>query len=133
MHLAGRTAAASLSLLVLLVPVLTLDAEAPGRTPVPGRPPAPAAAPVNDPAAPPTPWTVTASAANVRRAHSADAVVVGIAQCGDLVDLVDEWSSPVGVRWREVLVRRTGVTGWVFWSLLARNDLPGTELAGSCW
>ncbi|MEV6979337.1 SH3 domain-containing protein [Kitasatospora sp. NPDC093806] len=112
----GRAAWAALSLLVLALPAVAAGAD---RHP----PPDPRSGPA--PPGAPDGWVVTASAANVRRDHSVDEPVLGLARCGDRVEIVDTWISPLGARWSRVVVERTGVTGWVLWSLLHRPGATG--------
>ncbi|MFD8783314.1 hypothetical protein [Kitasatospora sp. NPDC059599] len=45
---------------------------------------------------------------------------------GDVVEVVDTWTSPLGTRRAQVMVTPTRVTGWVPWSLLAHRD-PSPE------
>ncbi|MET9179346.1 SH3 domain-containing protein [Kitasatospora aureofaciens] len=106
MAVIGRAAAGVVSLAILLAPV---------------------AVTAGDQQAPPVGtgwWEVSASAANVRVDHFGDNTVLGQAQSGDRVEVVDTWTSPLGTRWAKVLVSRTGVTGWVLWVLLTHSDPP---------
>ncbi|MER7581527.1 hypothetical protein [Kitasatospora sp. NPDC097691] len=52
--------------------------------------------------------------------------MIGLAGSGDVVEVVDTWTSPLGARWAKVLVARTRVSGRVLWSLLAHRD-PAPE------
>ncbi|MFJ8624597.1 hypothetical protein ACIRD3_17375 [Kitasatospora sp. NPDC093550] len=106
MAVIGRATAAVISLTILLVPAAV--------TPAAERPPEVGAGR----------WEVSANAANVRIDHSGGETVVGLAHSGDVVEVVDTWTSPLGARWAKVMVARTRVTGWVLWSLLAHRDTP---------
>ncbi|MER6362193.1 SH3 domain-containing protein [Kitasatospora sp. NPDC001527] len=118
----GRAAWAALSLLVLTVPavaVATHDRPPPEPRRVPPPPDAPRG------------WVVAASAANVRREHSVDGAVLGLARCGDPAEIVDTWISPLGTRWSRVVVAPDGLTGWMLWSLLSHPAPPGRPV-GPC-
>ncbi|MFE7558155.1 hypothetical protein [Kitasatospora sp. NPDC057500] len=112
----GRASWAALSLLVL---VLLAVAVGIGHRPPPERHPGP------PPPEPPQGWVVAASAANVRREHSMDGVVLGLARCGERAEIVDTWISPLGTRWSRIVVVPGGLTGWVLWSLLDHPAPPG--------
>ncbi|GAB7185991.1 hypothetical protein ATKI12_5822 [Kitasatospora sp. Ki12] len=108
MAVIGRATAAVLSLAILLVPAAV--------TPAGERAPEVGAGW----------WEVSVSAANVRTDHFGEDTVIGLARSGDVVEVVDTWTSPLGARWAKVMVARTRVTGWVLWSLLAHRD-PSSE------
>ncbi|WP_030393001.1 SH3 domain-containing protein [Kitasatospora purpeofusca] len=105
----GRVSWTALSLLILVLPAMAAGTDHP---PPPERHAGPP--PLNAPRG----WVVTVNAANVRREHSVDAAVLGLAHCGERVEIVDTWISPLGTRWSRVVVVRSGLTGWVLWSLL---------------
>ncbi|MFJ9772258.1 SH3 domain-containing protein [Kitasatospora sp. NPDC101157] len=104
MAVIGRATAGVVSLAILLVPAAV----------TPGEPRAPRVGTGW--------WEVSASAANVRVDHSGGDTAIGLAQSGDRVEVVDTWTSPLGSRWAKVLVTRTGVTGWVLWTLLTHRE-----------
>ncbi|MFJ9454611.1 SH3 domain-containing protein [Kitasatospora sp. NPDC101447] len=106
MAVTARATAAVLSLAILLVPAAV--------TPGDERPPAVGAGW----------WEVSADAANVRLDHSGGDTVVGLACSGDVVEVTDSWTSPLGARWARVMVARSGVTGWILESLLTHRAPP---------
>ncbi|MEV0534230.1 SH3 domain-containing protein [Kitasatospora sp. NPDC050463] len=119
MRLIGRAASAVLSLTILILPAVAAGGDhQSGAGPGP-RPPE------NGHAG----WEVAAGAANVRRDHSVNDTVLGLTHCGDRVEIVDTWTSPLGTRWGKVVVTRTGLTGWVLWSLLTRHEPTVTSVA----
>ncbi|MEU9047281.1 MULTISPECIES: hypothetical protein [unclassified Kitasatospora] len=69
-------------------------------------------------------WEVSANAANVRVDHVGGDTVIGLARSGDVVEIVDSWTSPLGAHWAKVMVVRTRITGWVLWPLLTHRDPP---------
>ncbi|MFB7470521.1 SH3 domain-containing protein [Kitasatospora sp. NPDC056184] len=113
----GRAAWASLSLLVLTLLAVAVGTDHP--SPPPEQPPGP------PPADAPHGWVVAASAANVRREHSVDGAVLGLARCGEPAEIVDTWISPLGTRWSRIVVGPSGLTGWVLRSLLSHPAPPG--------
>ncbi|MED7955105.1 SH3 domain-containing protein [Streptomyces sp. BE303] len=117
----GKTAWAALSLLVLSLPAVAAGT---GHHPAAGRADAP-------PPGGSGTWEVAASAVNVRRDHSVNETVLGLARCRDRVEIVDTWISPLGARWSRVVVGRTGLTGWVLWSFLSRPHPAGPRV-GHC-
>ncbi|MFE6872091.1 SH3 domain-containing protein [Kitasatospora sp. NPDC057692] len=116
----GRATWASLSLLVLVLLVVAVGTDhlSPPAEQPPGPPPPDA----------PRGWVVAASAANVRREHSVDGTVLGLARCGEPAEIVDTWVSPMGTRWSRIVVGPSGLTGWVLWSLLS-HPAPGRAAA----
>ncbi|MFE2726727.1 hypothetical protein [Kitasatospora sp. NPDC059327] len=117
MRLIGRAASALLSLTILILPAVAAGGDHPADARPGPRPPESGH----------TGWEVAAGAANVRRDHSVNDTVLGLTHCGDRVEILDSWTSPLGTRWGKVAVTRTGVTGWVLWSLLTRHgpaDVP---------
>ncbi|MER7706766.1 SH3 domain-containing protein [Kitasatospora sp. NPDC097605] len=111
-----RASWAALSLLVLVLLAVAVGSD---HRPPPG--------PHSGPPPPDTPrgWVVAASAANVRREHSVDGTVLGLARCGEPAEIVDTWISPLGARWSRIVVAPSGLTGWVLWSLLDHPARPG--------
>ncbi len=118
----GRVSWTALSLLVLVLPATAAGTDHP---PPPERRAGP------PPQDTPRGWVVAASAAKVRREHSVDGVALGLARCGERVEIVDTWISPLGTRWSRVVVVRTGLTGWVLWSLLS-HPAPSGHPAAVC-
>ncbi|MFJ8431124.1 SH3 domain-containing protein [Kitasatospora sp. NPDC094019] len=116
----GRVSWTALSLLILVLPAMAAGTDLP---PPPERHAGPP--PQNAPRG----WVVTVNAANVRREPSVDGAVLGLAHCGERVEIVDTRISPLGTRWSRVVVARTGQTGWVLWSLLGHPAPPGHPAA----
>ncbi|MEU1509020.1 SH3 domain-containing protein [Kitasatospora sp. NPDC005748] len=119
MRLIGRTASAVLSLTILVLPAVAAGGDRPADADPVARPPENGR----------TGWEVAAGAANVRRDHSVNDTVLGLTHCGDRVEVLDTWTSPLGTRWGQVAVIRTGVTGWVLWSLLTRHEPAAAPVA----
>ncbi|MFB6893398.1 hypothetical protein ACFCX4_29235 [Kitasatospora sp. NPDC056327] len=111
----GRVTWAALSLLVLALPAVAAVAD---HRPSPERRTGPLLADA------PHGWVVAASAVNVRSEHSVDEPVTGLAGCGERVEIVDTWISPVGTRWSRIVVVRSGLSGWALRSLLGRPARP---------
>ncbi|WP_406193659.1 SH3 domain-containing protein [Kitasatospora sp. NBC_01560] len=128
MRLIGRAASAVLSLTILILPAVGATG---GRaaTPRPDPPGSPGPA-----GSGPSGWEVSAGAANVRRDHSVNDTVLGLARCGDRVEIVDSWTSPLGARWGKVVLARSRLTGWILWSLLTRRTPPDAPAVpdGAC-
>ncbi|MFE2110780.1 SH3 domain-containing protein [Kitasatospora sp. NPDC059463] len=118
-HVARATWAA-LSLLVVTLLVVAVETD---HRPPPERPPGP------PPPEARAGWVVAASAANVRREHSVDGAVLGLARCGEPAEIVDTWISPLGTRWSRIVIAPSGLTGWVLWSLLSHPAPPGRAAA----
>ncbi|GAA1404169.1 hypothetical protein GCM10009639_49850 [Kitasatospora putterlickiae] len=122
-HVGRRAFWAALSLLVLTLLAVAVGI---GHRPPPERHPGP------PPPEAPRGWVVAASAANVRREHSVDGAVLGLARCGEPAEIVDTWISPLGTRWSRIVVAPRGLTGWVLWSLLDHPAPPGDGPAAPC-